>query len=82
MFSSANKVPNEINKWIVKIIVKKQPYWNTVKKGTYVQEHDKFSKCTKFEDCNLKNDPMNAKNAEITNYGIVRIFNEVTENKQ
>ena len=26
----------------------------------------------------LKNDPMNAKNAEITNYGIVRIINEVT----
>ena len=27
---------------------------------------------------NLKNDPMNAKNAEITNYGIMHIFNEVT----
>ena len=27
---------------------------------------------------NLKNDPMNAKNAEIFNYGIMRIFNEVT----
>ena len=27
---------------------------------------------------NLKNDPRNAKNAEITNYGIMRIFNEVT----
>ena len=26
----------------------------------------------------LKNDPINAKNAEITNYGIMRIFNEVT----
>ena len=25
-----------------------------------------------------KNDPMNAKNAEITKYGIMRIFNEVT----
>ena len=32
----------------------------------------------KFEDHNLKNDPMKAKNAEITNYGIMRIFNEVT----
>ena len=31
---------------------------------------------------NVKNDPMNAKNAEITNYGIMRIFNEVTSNKQ
>ena len=41
-----------------------------------------FSKCTKFEDSNLKNDPMNAKNAEITNYGIMRIFDEVTLNKQ
>ena len=37
-----------------------------------------FSKCTKFEDSNLKNDPMNAKNAEITNYEIMCIFNEVT----
>ena len=37
-----------------------------------------FSKCTKFEDSNLKNDPRNAQNAEITNYGIMRIFNEVT----
>ena len=27
---------------------------------------------------NLKNDPMNAQNDEITNYGIMRIFNEVT----
>ena len=27
---------------------------------------------------NLKNNPRNAQNAEITNYGIVRIFNEVT----
>ena len=35
-------------------------------------------KCTKFEDSNLKNDHMNAKNVEITNYGIMRIFNEVT----
>ena len=25
---------------------------------------------------------MNAKSAEITNYGIMHIFNEVTENKQ
>ena len=41
-------------------------------------EHDKFSKCTKYEDSNLKNDPMTAKNAEITNCGIMRIFNEVT----
>ena len=31
---------------------------------------------------NVKNDPMNVKNAEITNYGIMRIFNEVTSNKQ
>ena len=30
----------------------------------------------KFPICsNLKNDPMNAKNAEITNYGIMHIFN-------
>ena len=32
MFSRANKDPNEINKWITKIIIKKQPYWNTGKK--------------------------------------------------
>ena len=55
-----------------------KPYWNTLKNGTYVEEHDKFSKCTKFEDSNLKNYSMNAKNAEITNYRIMRIFNEVT----
>ena len=36
----------------------------------------------KFEDSNLKNDPLNAKNAEIINYLIMRIFNEVTQNKQ
>ena len=31
MLSRANKVPNEINKWIVKIIIKKQTYWDMVK---------------------------------------------------
>ena len=30
------------------------------------------------EGWGVKNDPMNAKNAEIINYGIMRIFNEVT----
>ena len=29
---------------------------------------------------NLKNDPVNAKNAEITNYVIMHIFNEVASN--
>ena len=32
-------------------------------------------KCAKFEGSNLKNDILKAKNAEITNYGIMRIFN-------
>ena len=30
---------------------------------------------------NLKNDIVKAKNAEITNYGIMRIFNQVAYNK-
>ena len=30
---------------------------------------------SKFEGSNLKNDIVKAKNAEITNYGIMRIFN-------
>ena len=75
MFSRANKVPNEINKRIAKIIVK-TAILEYGKNGTYVEEHDKFSKCTKFEGS--ENDHMNAKNAEITNYGIMLIFNEVT----
>ena len=35
MFLRANKVPNEINKWIIKRLIKKQTYWNKVKNGTY-----------------------------------------------
>ena len=30
----------------------------------------------------VKNDIVKAKNAEITNYGIMHIFNEVTSNKK
>ena len=44
------------------------------KNGTYVWEPDKFSKCEKFEFTNFKNDTMNAKNVEVTNYVIVCIF--------
>ena len=33
----------------------------------YVWRPDKFLKCAKFEGSNLKNDTVNAKNAEITN---------------
>ena len=56
-------------------IIKKKPYWNTVKNVAYVQQPIKISKCAKFEGSNLKNDIVKAKNAEITNYGIMRIFN-------
>ena len=77
MYSRANKVPIKINKLILKSIIKKQLYWNTVKNGTYVKQSDKFSKCAKFEGFNFKNDSVNAKNAEITNSAIMRIFNEV-----
>ena len=52
----------------------KKPYWNTVKNGTYVQQPVKISKCAKFEGSNLKIDIVKAKNAEITNYGIMHIF--------
>ena len=76
MYSRANKVPIKINKLILEYH-KKQLYWNTVKNGTYVKQSDKFSKCAKFEGFNFKNDSVNAKNAEITNSAIMRIFNEV-----
>ena len=46
-----------------------------IKNGTYVQQPAKISKCVKFEGSNLKNDIVKAKNAEITNYGIMRLFN-------
>ena len=49
---------------------------------TFVKQPDKISNCAKFECSNLKNDIVKAKNAEITNYGIMRIFNEVASNKQ
>ena len=76
MFSHVNKVPKEINKWIVKIIIKKtQPYWNMVTNGTYVKQPDMISNCAKFENSNLKNETVKAKNAEIINYGIMHIFN-------
>ena len=67
MFLRANKVPNEIDKWIAKKINKKQTYWNKVKNGTCVSQHDKFSNCAKFEGSNFKNDTVNAENAKITN---------------
>ena len=53
-----------------------------VTNGTYDKQTDKISDCAKFESSNLKKDTVKAKNAEITNYGIMRIFNEVTSNKQ
>ena len=49
---------------------------------TYVKQPDKISNCAKVESSNLKNDTVMAKNAEINNYGIVHIFNEVISNKQ
>ena len=49
---------------------------------TYVKQPDKISNCAKFESSNLKNDIVKVKNAEITNYGIMHIFNEVASNKQ
>ena len=53
-----------------------------VTNGTYVKQFDKISNWAKFESSNLKNDIVKAKNAEITNHGIMRIFNEVASNKQ
>ena len=35
MFLRANKVPNEINKWIIKRLIKHE-YRNKVKNGIYV----------------------------------------------
>ena len=51
--------------------------------GTYIKQPDKISNCAKFKSLNLKNDIVKAKNAEITNYGIMRTFNDVasTNNK-
>ena len=62
-------------------INKKQTYWNKVKNGTYVSQHDKFSNCAKFEGSNFKNDTVNAENAKITNSAIMRILNQVASNK-
>ena len=53
-----------------------------VTNGNYVKHPDNISNCAKFESSNLKNDTVKAKNAEITNYGIMRIFNQVTSHKQ
>ena len=53
-----------------------------VTKGIYVKQCDKISNWAKFECSNLKNDIVKAKNAEITNYGIMHIFNEVASNEQ
>ena len=52
-----------------------------VANGTYVKQPDKISNCAKFESSNLKNDIVKAKNAKITNYGIMHIFNGVASNK-
>ena len=48
---------------------------------TYVKQPDKISNCAKLESSNLTNDTVKAKNGEITNYGIMHIFNKVTSNK-
>ena len=77
MFSRANKVPNEINKWIVKIIVKNS-HIGIWQKTELMSKNMTSSQNVQNLKTNQKNDPMNAKNAEITNYGIMRIFNEVT----
>ena len=53
-----------------------------VTNGPYVKQPDKISNCAKFESSNLKNDTVKAKNAEITNYGIMHISNKVASNKQ
>ena len=53
-----------------------------VMSGTYVKQPDKISNCAKFGSFNLKNDIVKGKNAEIINYGIMCIFNEVASNKQ
>ena len=50
--------------------------------GTFVKQLDKISNCAQFESSNLTNDTVRAKNAEITNYGIMHIFDKVTSNKQ
>ena len=82
MFSHVNKVPKAINKWITKIIIKTAILYNMVTNGTYVKQPDKISNCAKLENYNLKNVTVKAKNAEISNYGIMRIFNEVTSNNK
>ena len=46
-----------------------------VTNGTCVKQPDKISNCAKFENSNLKNETVKAKNAEIINYGIMHIFN-------
>ena len=53
-----------------------------VMNGTYVKQPDKISNCAKSGSSNLTNDILKAKNAEIINYWIMRIFNEVASNKQ
>ena len=53
-----------------------------VTNGTYLKQPDKISNCEKFESSNLKIDTVKAKNAEIINYGIMCIFDEVASNKQ
>ena len=78
MFSCANEVPNEIDKWIIIRSIKNIAILEYGKTDVY--QHDKLSKCAKFEGSN-KNDTMNAKNAEITNWVIMHILNEVTSNK-
>ena len=47
-----------------------------------LSEHASSFRCNKFEDYICKNANLNTKNAEITNYGIMRIFNQVASNKQ
>ena len=52
------------------------------KQDIKLSEHASSFRCNKVEDYICKNANLNTKNAEITNYAIMRIFNQVASNKQ
>ena len=80
MFLRANKVSNQIHKWIVKRIIKTAILEYGWKRNLCLTTWKVFKMC-KIWRLWLKNDPMNSKNAEITNHGIMHMFNEVASNK-
>ena len=47
-----------------------------IKLGTHINQHDEPYICTKFSDFSLKNEPKNAKRAQLTKCSIMRIFNK------